>query len=263
MIRAVLIDLSGTLHIDNQAITGAVEALDNLRKTDVLIKFVTNTTKECKRFLYERLTNLGFQLKRDEIHSSLGAARSLIIQRKLKPLFLLSSEAMEDFEDLVYKDDKPNAVVIGLAPSEFHYEKLNEAFRCLLDGAHLIAIHAGRYYKREDGLALGPGCFIKGLEYSANCKAELVGKPNSAFFKSALGAVTVGMKGILVKTGKYREGDENKIKTKPAVAKGILVKTGKYREGDENKIKTKPAVAANFAEAVEEIIRRIKDTIVH
>lgn len=56
-------------------------------------------------------------------------------------------------------------------------------------GAQLIAIHAGKYYKRSDGLALGPGCFVKGLEYSAQCTAELVGKPNKTFFLSALGSV--------------------------------------------------------------------------
>lgn len=58
-----------------------------------------------------------------------------------------------------------------------------------MDGAQLIAIHAGKYYKRSDGLALGPGCFVKGLEYSAQCKAELVGKPNSAFFESAVNGI--------------------------------------------------------------------------
>lgn len=57
----------------------------------------------------------------------------------------------------------------------------------LLDGASLIAIHEGRYYKRPDGLALGPGAFIKGLEYSSNVKAEVVGKPTIEFFKAALG----------------------------------------------------------------------------
>lgn len=59
----------------------------------------------------------------------------------------------------------------------------------LLDGALLIAIHEGRYYKRPDGLALGPGAFIKGLEYSSNVKAEVVGKPTIEFFKAALGDV--------------------------------------------------------------------------
>lgn len=62
-------------------------------------------------------------------------------------------------------------------------------WRCLQNGAHLIAIHAGKYYKRNDGLALGPGCFVKGLEYAAQCTAELVGKPNESFFISALDSI--------------------------------------------------------------------------
>lgn len=57
----------------------------------------------------------------------------------------------------------------------------------MLDGAQLIGIHAGKYYKRPDGLALGPGMFVKGLEYAANCQATIVGKPNKAFFLSAIG----------------------------------------------------------------------------
>lgn len=50
----------------------------------------------------------------------------------------------------------------------------------------LIAIHEGKYYKRKDGLALGPGCFVKGLEYATGTKSILIGKPNEYFFKSAL-----------------------------------------------------------------------------
>lgn len=58
-----------------------------------------------------------------------------------------------------------------------------------MEGAALIAIHEGRYYKRPDGLALGPGAFIKGLEYSASVKAEVVGKPTKEFFLAALGDI--------------------------------------------------------------------------
>lgn len=58
-----------------------------------------------------------------------------------------------------------------------------------MNGAPLIAIHEGRYYKRPDGLALGPGAFIKGLEYASNVKAEVVGKPTAEFFKAALGDI--------------------------------------------------------------------------
>nr|CAI5835733.1 unnamed protein product [Callosobruchus analis] len=238
MLRGVLIDLSGTLHIENQAIPGCIEALNRLLSSNLYVRFVTNTTKESKRILFERLTELGFKVDKDHIISSLGAAKSLIVKRNLRPMLMLSPEAMEDFYDVQCpKDDKPNAVLIGLAPTEFHYDRLNQAFRYLQDGAQLIAIHAGKYYKRSDGLALGPGCFVKGLEYSAQCSAELVGKPNKSFFLSALGdippeeavmigddvtddiqgAMNAGLKGYLVQTGKYKAGDENKINPSPTV----------------------------------------------
>ena len=52
----------------------------------------------------------------------------------------------------------------------------------ILDGAPLIAIHKARYHKRKDGLALGPGPFVTGLEYATDCKATVVGKPENTFF---------------------------------------------------------------------------------
>ncbi|XP_076687130.1 haloacid dehalogenase-like hydrolase domain-containing protein 2 isoform X2 [Andrena cerasifolii] len=188
-IRMVLIDLSGTLHVDNTAIPGAVEALNRLRGANIPVKFVTNTTKESNSFLHSRLARLGFEIKKEEIFSSLAAARKLIVSRRLNPLLLIDPAAYEDFEDLVKEEEKTNAVVVGLAPDKFHYDELNKAFRLLLEGAPLIAVHKGRYYKRPDGLALGPGAFVTGLEYSANVKAEVVGKPTAEFFKAALGDV--------------------------------------------------------------------------
>ncbi|XP_015590204.1 haloacid dehalogenase-like hydrolase domain-containing protein 2 [Cephus cinctus] len=251
-IKAVLIDLSGTLHIDSSIIPGAVEALNRLRRTNLLIKFVTNTTKESKSILYNRLKNLGFDIKKDEIFSSLAAARETIISRQLNPQLLLDSNAMEDFEDLI-KEGIPNAVVVGLAPDKFHYEELNKAFRLLLDGASLIAIHEGRYYKRSDGLALGPGAFVKGLEYSAKVKAEVIGKPTPAFFKAALkdippeAAIMIGDDVVDDVAGAQGIG-----------MRGFLVQTGKYRAGDENSITPAPSrVCVSFVEAVEAIIQEI------
>ncbi|KAF7282803.1 hypothetical protein GWI33_001949 [Rhynchophorus ferrugineus] len=255
MIRMVLIDLSGTLHIENQAISGAVQALNRLRETDLKVKFVTNTTKESKQILFDRLRNLGFAVNKDDILSSLGACRNLIIERKLKPLLMIAPEALEDFVGLECPSNKtPNAVVIGLAPTEFNYNRLNEAFRCLQNGAELIAIHAGKYYKTSDGLSLGPGCFVKGLEYSAQCSATLVGKPNKLFFQSALGDVSANETVMI--------GDDVTDDVKGAMDAGLqgyLVQTGKYKEGDEHKISPKPTkVFPSFVEAVDYIIAQLK-----
>lgn len=50
----------------------------------------------------------------------------------------------------------------------------------------MIAIHEGKYYKRSDGLALGPGCFTRGLEFSTGTNAIVIGKPSSYFFEAAI-----------------------------------------------------------------------------
>ncbi|XP_061469975.1 haloacid dehalogenase-like hydrolase domain-containing protein 2 isoform X2 [Rhineura floridana] len=234
-LKAVLVDLSGTLHIEDSAIPGAQEALKRLRSAPVTIRFVTNTTKECKQDLLERLKKLDFDIKEDEIFTSLTAARNLLEQKQVRPLLLVEDNALHDFKGIETND--PNAVVIGLAPDHFNYQMMNKAFRLILDGAPLIAIHKARYYKRKDGLALGPGPFVTGLEYATDVEATVVGKPERTFFLEALrgtncapeeavmigddcrddvgGAQSAGMLGILVKTGKYCDADEGKIAPPP------------------------------------------------
>lgn len=61
----------------------------------------------------------------------------------------------------------------------------------MLNGAKLIGVHKAKYYKRKDGLALGPGAFISALEYSAGVKAEIVGKPSKQFFMSSISELNV------------------------------------------------------------------------
>ena len=55
--RAFLIDLSGTLHIENLALPGAIEAVNKIKKAKIPCLFVTNTTKVINKRL---LSFLGF-----------------------------------------------------------------------------------------------------------------------------------------------------------------------------------------------------------
>ncbi|CAN7983538.1 unnamed protein product, partial [Ixodes hexagonus] len=221
---SVLVDLSGTLHIEDTCIPGAVEALQRLRDAGLKIRFVTNTTKESRRCLHERLSSLGFNIDENDLFSSLTATRAYIEAEKLRPYLMVAEASMEEFAGIDASD--PNAVVIGLAPDKFDFSPMNEAFRLLNKGASLVAIHKGRYYRTNSGLSLGPGPFVAALEYATDVTAKIVGKPEKSFFQSALklmdttpedavmigddvrddidGAQKVGIRGILVQTGKCR-----------------------------------------------------------
>jgi HAD superfamily hydrolase (TIGR01458 family) len=108
----------------------------------------------------------------------------------------------------------------------FAYEKLNRAFAALRDGARLVCLHKNRWWQTSRGPLLDAGAFVSGLEYAAQTEAEIVGKPTAAYFESALdeldatpgdalmvgddveadigGAKRVGMRAVLVRTGKFR-----------------------------------------------------------
>lgn len=93
-----------------------------------MIKFVTNTTKESKETLLKRLHSIGFEVEKDEIHSSLSAAVEFVKRENLNPFYLVSKDARTDFP--ANEEGKPfNAVAVGLAPDEFYYENLNKAFK--------------------------------------------------------------------------------------------------------------------------------------
>lgn len=92
---------------------------------------MTNTTKESRRILFNRLKSLGFELESEEIFTSLTATRDYIKQNQLNPMLIVDEKALEDFSDVVNTDKKQDSVVIGLAPDSFKYDILNEAFRYL------------------------------------------------------------------------------------------------------------------------------------
>ncbi|XP_077479409.1 haloacid dehalogenase-like hydrolase domain-containing protein 2 [Stigmatopora argus] len=252
-LKAVLIDLSGTLHIEDTAVPGAQDALTRLRQASVSIKFVTNTTKESKKDLLKRLQRLKFDIQEKEIFTSLSATRRLLEKTKHRPLLLVEESALEDFTGTDISE--PNAIVIGLAPDHFNYQTMNKAFRLILDGAPLFAIHKARYYKRKDGLALGPGPFVTGLEYAAACKATIVGKPEKTFFTQALADLGCSpAEAVMI-------GDDVRDDVGGAQSAGILailVQTGKYRQGDEKKIIPPPyLMCKTFSDAVDHILKNL------
>jgi ribonucleotide monophosphatase NagD (HAD superfamily) len=68
------------------------------RKKKVNIKFVTNTTKESKKCLLSRLHRIGFDIKPNELYTSLSAARDVVDKNNLRPMLMVDSRALEDFE---------------------------------------------------------------------------------------------------------------------------------------------------------------------
>ena len=59
---------------------------------------MTNTTKESKQDLLDRLKKLEFDISEDEIFTSLTAARNLVEQKQVRPMLLVDDRALPDFK---------------------------------------------------------------------------------------------------------------------------------------------------------------------
>lgn len=248
--KAVLIDLAGVLHTGDEALPGAVLALARLRASGLALRFLTNTTRTPSNILFAKLQRMGFTLAAGEIQTAALAARTLVRSRGLRPLWLVHPDIAAEMGDSAVD---PDIVVLGDMGTHFTYPVLNRAFRLLMDGLPLMAMARNRYFMEADGLSLDMGAFVAGLEYSAGVTAEVTGKPAAAFFEAALAELGVAAAdAVLI-------GDDLTDDIGGAQAAGIpglLVRTGKFRPGDDAHPEIKPAaVFDNFTAAVNAIIR--------
>jgi len=228
---AILLDIDGVLHVSGDPIPGAADAVRALRADGHQLRFVTNNTTRARAGLARELQAIGIELDEHEISTTPIAAGKLL--EGMRVLALTMSSVRKDLAaHVTLVEENAEAVLLGGADETaetgevFAYENLNRAFAALRQGARLVCLHKNRWWQTADGPLLDAGAFVAGLEYAAQVEAEIVGKPTAAYFEAALaelaskpseavmvgddveadigGAKQIGMRGVLVRTGKFR-----------------------------------------------------------
>ncbi len=229
-IQGLLFDIGGVLYVANSSIKGAEATIEKLR-ISFPMRFLTNSTRRTPVSIMHKLIKMGFSVEEKELFTALDATKAYIMSQNGSAYTVLTDEADGFFSDLC--SDTPDFVVVGDAHTNFEYNRLNHAFRHLLNGSELIAAAKNRYFKDEDGiLSLDAGGFIQALEFAADVEAKIMGKPSKEFFHLAVksmglkpqnvlmigddilsdiqGAQDAGLKTALVRTGKFQLSDLDK-----------------------------------------------------
>jgi HAD superfamily hydrolase (TIGR01458 family) len=227
---AILLDVDGVLHVSGQQIPGAADAVAKLRDAGHRLRFVTNSTTRSRAALAEELRGFGVALQDEELQTTARAAARLLEGKRV--LALTMPGVVEDLEGIDLVGEGADAVLIGGADEGpetgrvFSYMNLARAFSELDGGAELYCLHKNRWWQTSRGPMLDSGAFVAGLEYAADTEAIVLGKPSAAYFDAALaaldadagmtwmvgddfesdvaGAQALGLKTVLVRTGKFR-----------------------------------------------------------
>jgi HAD superfamily hydrolase (TIGR01458 family) len=231
-VRGVLLDVDGVLHVGMHPVPGAAPLLTSLAERGVPYRLLTNTTTASRATLAARLRAIGLPVEMARLLTA-PAATAAYVRRRFPgvPCYLLiKGDAIDDFRaagvPVVGPDGAPDAgvVVIGGAEEELTYARLNHAYRLLLGGARLVAMHRNTAWRTAEGMTLDSGPFISALAQAAGVRATVVGKPALPFFRQAVTdiglpaaalamvaddvhndlapAQRLGMTGVLVRTGK-------------------------------------------------------------
>jgi HAD-superfamily subfamily IIA hydrolase, TIGR01458 len=232
--KGVLIDLDGVVYQNDTLIPGADRAIAWLQQHDIPHLFLTNTTSRPKSALLAKLAGFGINMTPEALLTPPSAAVAYLRDKaktgNAEIALFVPEATREDFAGLP-EGEHPLAVVVGDLAEGWDFPTLNRAFNLLMANpqAELIALGMTRYWRASAGLQLDVGAFAAALGFAAEREPVVMGKPSAAFFQQATsllglpltevcmigddikadvgGAQACGIKGVLVKTGKYREGD--------------------------------------------------------
>jgi HAD superfamily hydrolase (TIGR01458 family) len=186
----IVLDMEGVLHVGFEPLEGAADAVTALRDAGQRLVILTNTTGKSRARIAGRLESAGFEFAAEDIVTAASATADHLRRRFPDAGVLLLAEpgARDEFDGirLVETAAAADVVCLGGPDEELTHARLQEAFRALMDGAAFVAMQRNRWWPTAGGPGLDAGCYVRGLEYSANRRARVVGKPSADVYRVAL-----------------------------------------------------------------------------
>lgn len=238
-IGGVLFDIDGVLVTSWKPIPGAAEALRALVDNQIACAYLTNTTTKTRAQIADLLTDAGMAVRSDEVITAAVLTADYVRSRypDARCFLVNSGQIDEDMPgiDIVYSSEftgarapePPDVVLLGGAGPEYSHLTLSWVYDWMAQGVPVVAMHRSTAWTTTDGLRVDTGMYLIGMEQTSGRKATAVGKPAPEGFLSAasrlgvdaeemymvgddlnndvLAGQVVGMTGVLVRTGKFRQ----------------------------------------------------------
>lgn len=237
-IGGVLFDIDGVLVTSWKPIPGAAETLRVLAGNQIARTYLTNTTTKTRVQIAGLLTKAGMEVTSDEVITAAVLTADYVRDRHpdARCFLVNSGQIAEDMPgiDIVYAHDVvgsnpdiPDVILLGGAGSEYDHITLSRVYDWMVQGVPVVAMHRSTVWNTAEGLRIDTGMYLIGMEQTSGRKATAVGKPAPAGFLAAAGRLgvdpeemyvvgddlnndvlagqVVGMTGVLVRTGKFRQ----------------------------------------------------------
>ena len=199
-LKAIVIDLDGSVYYGNKIIEKADEAINSLDRK-YTVSFLTNNSSLSRADYVRKLENFGISCSKYRVITS-GYASARYIKRKYggSRVYVIGEKGLKNElieQDIKICEDECDIVLVGL-DSDFDYKKMAKALRFILEGALFIATNTDPFLITDEGIIPGTGALISSIEIASGKKAIVTGKPSKFMIDLILNELRVKPKEILV-----------------------------------------------------------------
>lgn len=190
--RAFLLDGDGTLYAGHAPLPGAQAFLIALRESSLPYLLLTNNATRTPEQVANSMAAMGIPIPASHVYTS-SEATAAWLNGHYPPTarVLLVGEAgirtaLLDAGFPLVEDHREADVVVTALDRQVTYAKLAAAALAIRRGCSFIATNPDRSIPTERGLEPGAGAILAFLEAATDVSPILIGKPQPAFFHSAL-----------------------------------------------------------------------------
>jgi NagD protein len=185
-----IFDQDGTLYIDNNPLSGAVEFLKYLKKIDKKIVFISNNSSRSTISYQKKLADiLKTDIAKDQIYNSTLATIAYMKKKGISKIYTIgTNEFNEELvnHDFILTDKNPELIVVAF-DTTLTYEKLKKSSLFIQKGIDYIATHPDKVCPTMEGFIPDTGSFIALLKTATNKEPKhIFGKPNPNLINTLL-----------------------------------------------------------------------------
>ncbi len=207
--KLFLLDMDGTIYLDNTMFPGAMELLDSIRENGGRFVFLTNNSSKGVDAYIEKMLGLGVPCGKDEFLTSIDCLIKKLEDKKDNLMYIMGTQSFVDqmrdngfnviseleFERVeegkayeAFLESKIEIVVLGF-DRELTFSKLDRVCRILTKGQGKLEYYATNpdwVCPTEYGSVPDCGSFAQIIETATGYKPKFIGKPEPDMIEMAV-----------------------------------------------------------------------------
>ena len=180
-VKAVFLDLDGTIYLGGNLIPGALDFLSRCNEKGVRRYFLSNNSSRSVEQYVQKLAGMGIPCSAEDVLLSTHDLLSWLNKNNVTRTWAIATKGMcKMMEDagISTRDENPQYVVLGY-DTEIDYEKISTGSIHMHKGVPLVASHPDMVCPSPDGGLPDVGAYLAMLKVTTGKDPEhITGKPN-------------------------------------------------------------------------------------